>query len=106
MSGYRHEDKWEVWGFPDDPEWDGKTYEIGYVTDGGTGACVAQGLALEDATVIVDVIAHRSYLATLAETYKNAADVRGALLDEILRIAPDVYTEAKSSLLGPGKVRQ
>lgn len=53
MRFAQHEDRWTIWGYPDDPEWDRRTYDIGYTTDSGTGTVVASGLTLEDATTIL-----------------------------------------------------
>lgn len=44
MSSVHHAGIWTVWGYPDDPDWDGETYDIGYTTDSGTATMVATGL--------------------------------------------------------------
>lgn len=51
-----HADKWAVWGYPEDPSWDGETYDIGYMTDSGTGGTIAEGLSKEDAEFIISAV--------------------------------------------------
>ena len=45
---------WEVWGYPEDPNWDEKTYDIGYTTDSGTGSMVACDVEKTDAEFMVE----------------------------------------------------
>lgn len=59
-----HADLWQVWGYPDDPDWDGKTYDIGYVTESGCGAVVASDLSLEDAHQIVGAVVNYRWMVT------------------------------------------
>lgn len=56
MDTFRHQDIWQVWGYPQDETWDGFTFDIGYTTDSGTGSYVAQGLDVEDAYLIVEAV--------------------------------------------------
>jgi hypothetical protein len=44
---------WEIWDYPDDEDWDGETFDIGYSTESGTGTFIATGLRKEDAEFIV-----------------------------------------------------
>jgi hypothetical protein len=56
-----------VWGYPDDPDWDGETYDIGYMSDSGSGDTVAQGLTKEDAEFIIRAVrAHVGHPVTEA----------------------------------------
>ena len=68
MSEIRHAHLWQVWGYPDDPDWDGG-YDIGFTTEGGTGNTVATGLTRENAEYIVR-LAHR---AAASESKRDAS---------------------------------
>lgn len=61
-------DLWEVWGYPDDPEWDRESYDIGYVTDNGTGTCIAHNLPFEIAQQIVSAV--KLYRGVVEENFK------------------------------------
>lgn len=56
MSNLFHAHLWQVWGYPDDPQWDGETYDLGYTTESGTGGVVASGLSKADAEYIVSLV--------------------------------------------------
>lgn len=55
MSEVRYAHLWRVWGYPDDPDWDGG-YDIGYTTEGGTGNTIANGLNRENAEFIIGLV--------------------------------------------------
>lgn len=74
-----HADLWQVWGYPEDPDWDGISYDIGYTTNSGSGAVVASDLDLEDAIQIVGAVT--MYRALIDENERLKKLLREAGID-------------------------